>query len=59
MPWIAGLYALACQVKPDVTPKVFWQTARTASVVARAKLNGSDVEFGRIINPEALLDAFK
>jgi hypothetical protein len=26
-PYIAGLYALACQVKPDITPDLFWQTA--------------------------------
>jgi hypothetical protein len=26
-PYIAGLYALACQVKPDITPEVFWKTA--------------------------------
>jgi len=27
VPWAAGLYALACQVKPDVTPELFWKTA--------------------------------
>ena len=27
IPWIAGLYALACQVRPDVTPDLFWATA--------------------------------
>ncbi len=26
-PYLAGLYALACQVKPEVTPEVFWETA--------------------------------
>lgn len=26
-PWIAGLYALACQVRSDVTPELFWKTA--------------------------------
>jgi hypothetical protein len=26
-PWIAGLYALACQVDPGVTPELFWKTA--------------------------------
>jgi subtilisin family serine protease len=26
-PWIAGLYALACQVDPGVTPEAFWRTA--------------------------------
>ncbi len=27
VPWAAGLYALACQVDPDMTPQVFWRTA--------------------------------
>jgi hypothetical protein len=27
IPWIAGLYALSCQVKPDITPEIFWRTA--------------------------------
>ena len=26
-PYLAGLYALACQVNPEVTPEVFWETA--------------------------------
>jgi hypothetical protein len=26
-PYIAGLYALACQVKPDITPELFWEKA--------------------------------
>ncbi len=27
VPWAAGLYALACQVDPDMTPQVFWRKA--------------------------------
>jgi subtilisin family serine protease len=27
VPWAAGLYALACQAKPEVTPELFWATA--------------------------------
>jgi hypothetical protein len=27
IPWIAGLYALGCQVKPDITPEIFWKAA--------------------------------
>ena len=34
VPWAAGLYALACQVKPGVTPELFWKTAlETGDVV--------------------------
>jgi hypothetical protein len=27
VPWTAGLYALACQVKPDIDPRLFWEKA--------------------------------
>ncbi|MHB8094338.1 MAG: S8 family serine peptidase [Candidatus Aminicenantales bacterium] len=27
IPYIAGLYALACQVKPEITPEAFWTAA--------------------------------
>jgi hypothetical protein len=26
-PYLAGLYALGCQVNPDLTPELFWETA--------------------------------
>jgi len=32
-PYLAGLYALACQVKPDVTPEQFWQKALETGTV--------------------------
>jgi hypothetical protein len=59
VPWIAGLYALACQVRPDITPDLFWDTAQKTSVTARAKQDEADVEFGPIVNPEALLEALQ
>jgi len=27
VPYVAGLYALACHADPDVTPEAFWQAA--------------------------------
>jgi hypothetical protein len=27
IPYLAGLYTLACQVKPDITPEIFWASA--------------------------------
>jgi hypothetical protein len=59
VPWVAGLYALACQVTPEVTPAEFWAAARTTAVRARAIVNGKDVEFGRTINPASLLQALR
>jgi len=31
VPYVAGLYALACQVNPDITPDVFWEEAFNTS----------------------------
>ena len=59
VPWVAGLYALACQVKPDITPKQFWEAARKTSVRAHAVLDGEDAEFGHIMNPASLLNALR
>ncbi len=59
VPWVAGLYALACQVRPDITPAAFWEAARKTSVAGRAALDGADAEFGHIINPRALLESLR
>jgi hypothetical protein len=32
VPYVAGLYALACQVKPDITPQIFWQKIFATSI---------------------------
>ena len=51
VPYVAGLYALACQVKPDITPDVFWEEAFNTSdtVYGRKKL-------GKIVNPVKLIE---
>lgn len=59
VPYIAGLYALSCQVKKDLTPAEFWKEAlSTASFV---KIKGGDTMFnlGPIVNPVALIDSLK
>ncbi len=46
IPYLAGLYALACQVKPEVTPEEFWRKAiETGDVV--------EVQTTRLPDPEA------
>jgi hypothetical protein len=54
-PYIAGLYALACQVNPDVTPDVFWQAALVTgdpvTVEGAKKTYG-----GKRVNPPRLID---
>ncbi|QUH20170.1 S8 family serine peptidase [Alkaliphilus sp. B6464] len=55
IPYVAGLYALACQVKPDITPDVFWEEAFNTSDTISAD-NSSKTTFGRIVNPVKLIE---
>jgi hypothetical protein len=59
VPWIAGLYALACQVQPEITPERFWAEALRTGTTIHLKRDGRDVEFGTIANPVALIDALR
>lgn len=58
MPYLAGLYALACQVKPDITPEEFWKQA-LATGDSRQIENGTEKYEGKIINPEKLISSFE
>ncbi|WP_156939864.1 S8/S53 family peptidase [Clostridium lundense] len=55
-PYVAGLYALACQVKPDITPKLFFKEVIATGDVKTIEKDGKKHKFGTIINPERLLD---
>lgn len=59
VPWISGLYALACQVKPDITPEVFWAEALKTGKTIRLKHETEDIEFGTIADPVALLESLQ
>ncbi len=59
VPWVAGLYALACQVNPQVTPEIFWEAARKTAVITKIQRNGKAVEFGPVVNPRGLLEALR
>ncbi len=52
VPYVAGLYALACQVNPDITPEVFWEQALNTGDVNKQNL-------GKIVNPAKLLESIK
>ncbi|NLL77235.1 MAG: S8 family serine peptidase [Clostridiales bacterium] len=51
VPYLAGVYALACQVKPDIDYKEFWEIA-LETAVANEKLD-------TIINPQGIVDKLK
>jgi Subtilase family/Type II secretion system (T2SS), protein G len=52
VPYIAGLYALACQVKPDITPEIFWakalETGDSVEIPARRPMPSEDEIKNRI-----------
>jgi len=56
MPYLAGLYALACQVNPDVTPEEFWSEA-LATGDSRLIEKRAEKFNGKIINPEKLISS--
>jgi len=57
IPYIAGLYALACQVDPDMTPERFWAEAlRTARSNPRI-FEGRSGKLDHIVDPVALIKA--
>lgn len=59
IPYIAGMYALALQVKPQITPQEFWQTALKTGKTIHVGHYGKDYEFGIILDPQALIKALR
>ncbi len=56
VPYIAGLYVLACQANPNVTPEIFWNEAFKTGNVFEADNNGSKAVLGKIVNPVKLIE---
>ena len=50
--------ALACQVKPDITPEEFWKQA-LATGDSRQIEKGTEKYKGKILNPEKLISSFE
>ncbi|MBK9924909.1 MAG: S8/S53 family peptidase [Anaerolineales bacterium] len=59
IPYLAGIYALTAQVKPDITPEEFWETALNTGETIQIQHADKEYEFGVILNPQALIDALK
>jgi len=57
-PYIAGLYALACQVKPDITPEVFWRAAMATGAPMPVKTEWATYA-GKRVNPVRLIESLK
>lgn len=58
-PYLAGLYAMCCQVKPDITPDIFWSTALKTGDTMEIKNEGKETKTGKLINPVKLIDSLK
>lgn len=58
MPYMAGLYALSCQVKPDITPDVFWNTALKTGE-SKTIIRDDKKLAGKIVNPDKLIESLK
>lgn len=57
VPYLAGLYALACEVKPAVTPEEFWAVGLKTGKTITIERGGTTYDFGRIVDPIALAEA--
>ncbi|HWI66688.1 MAG TPA: hypothetical protein VNT75_33155 [Symbiobacteriaceae bacterium] len=59
VPWVVGLYALAAQVKPTVTPQEFWQALKETGTYRTFTQEGKEYKLGPIANPPALIAKLK
>ena len=51
VPWMAGFYALCCQVDPDLTPERFIEAAEQAGKTIEAEANGTTYSVGKVVDP--------
>ena len=59
IPYLASTYALAVQVKPDITPNEFWETALKTGKTIQLQHAGQDYKLGVILDPQALIQKLK
>jgi len=57
IPYIAGIYALAVQVDPGITPDRFWSLAMETGHTIQLEHEGGTIPFGPILDPVALIDS--
>lgn len=57
VPYLAGVYALAAQVDPSITPEHFWSVALATAASVEIELNGHPASLGPIIQPVGLIEA--
>lgn len=58
-PYVAGLFALACQVKPEITFEEFVQAAKETARPVSITHDGRDYPYGLVADPAALLERLR
>jgi subtilisin family serine protease len=59
VPYLAGTYALAVQVKPDITPEEFLSAAMKTGKTIPIQHEGKEYQLGVILDPLALIEEIK
>ena len=59
IPYIAGMYALAAQVEPRITPDRFWALAMRTGRTVETTNGGKVVSLGPILDPARLVEAIR
>ena len=57
-PYLAGIYALACQIDPAITPQQFWDAALVTGSISEVEIEG-EAYTGKVINPVKLIESLK
>jgi len=59
IPYLAGMYALAAQVDPAITPDEFWTTALETGRTIEVDHEGQAIPLGPILDPAGLIQALQ
>ncbi len=59
IPYLAGVYALAAQVEPKITPERFWALAMKTGRTIPVSDQGKSLDLGPILDPAQLIEAIR
>ncbi len=59
IPYLAGLYALACRVRPEITPEQFLSTALATGDRLEREQEGRRYVLEKVLNPAKLMAALR
>jgi hypothetical protein len=56
IPYVAGVYALTCQIEPEIPPERFWELALKTGRIVQLEHDGRQMPLGPIIDPASLIN---